>query len=255
VRPCAFGCLPLFAQILAAADGVTRAYVTHHDNGVPFAEQDVAAILSTLQYCLQRLPAALLSRVVRVSVAGQMHGVVLWRSDKPLTHVSRLITWEDQRVTPAFLQKLSSLPTSQRARSLIRQLKAGFGCATLASLAASSAALVDKFTSAGTVMDYVVSLLTGKPPVMEPTVAHSWGLFDVDSRCWNVEAARACGVPTRLLPSIVSEATVVGTITVEASKLLGVAFSEECEVFVAHGDHPCTVLTALRHGAAAGTLT
>lgn len=249
---CFFGA---HTQILASVDEVTHAYVTNNDNGTPFAEQDVTAILASLQRCLQRLPSTLLSRVARVGVAGQMHGIVLWRSDKPLTHVSRLITWEDQRVTPEFLQELCAAPASERARELIRQLKPGFGCATLASLCASSAALVDKFTSAGSIMDYVVSLLTGKSAVMEPTVAHSWGLFDLDTQSWSVEAARACGVPTRLLPHVVHETTVVGTVSKEAVKMLGVALSEDCEVFVAHGDHPCTVLTALRNGAAAGTRT
>ena len=111
-----------------------------------------------------------------------MHGVMLWRRDKPDTHLSTLVTWEDQRVTRDFVRALVRKTRDLPAARLISVLKSGYGCATLAHMAAHAREELNRYDCAGTVMDYVVCLLCGAQdtaPVMEPTSAHRCTMFRV----------------------------------------------------------------------------
>lgn len=83
----------------------------------------------------------------------------------------------------------------------------------------------------------------------------SWGLFDATAGDWDWTALEVCGIPANLPPPIVHEATVVGTVSERVCAEWGLHIGPPggvCEVFVAHGDHPCTVLASLRDGAAVG---
>jgi sugar (pentulose or hexulose) kinase len=62
--------------------------------------------------------------------------------------------------------------------------------------------------------DYVVCVLCGpgSVPLMDATVADSWGLFDASGGDWLRDAIAACGVPTHLLPRIVPHDRVAGVV-------------------------------------------
>jgi sedoheptulokinase len=101
---------------------ITNATVPNLETGRD--EQDVRAVISAAQRCVQRLPAVQLRNVESVGVCGQMHGVLLWKRDACVgydastgtysvneSHVSNLITWQDARCTPEFV---ASLPRPSR---------------------------------------------------------------------------------------------------------------------------------------------
>lgn len=117
-------------------------------------EQEVDKILTALQFCLSGLPKELLLKVSVIGVAGQMHGVMLWRSgegwkrtnrgrfEKGLT--SHLYTWQDGRCTPNFLDSLPPHEAHLRVAT-------GQGIPTLFWLQKNQSELVQQFDCAGTI--------------------------------------------------------------------------------------------------------
>lgn len=156
-------------------------------------EQDAAAILSTTQSCLKGLSQETLASVQKICITGQMHGVMLWssinmktfynreRDEFDITNVSPLYTWQDQRCTEEFL---SSLPKPVSHLSL----STGHGNATLFWLSMFQPEFLSRYDRAGTVMDFLVSVLCGlDSPIISTQLGASWGYFDCSAGCWNKE--------------------------------------------------------------------
>ena len=154
-------------------------------------EQDVGKILTALQFCVSGLPKESLTRVVKIGVSGQMHGVMLWKSGRAWNRnsfgrlevdvASQLFTWQDGRCKGEFLE---SIP---QPRSHIK-LATGLGCVTLLWLHRHQPAFVEGYDCAGTVQDFVVAVLCGlDKPVMSIQNAASWGYFDTIEKTWNVD--------------------------------------------------------------------
>ena len=139
------------------------------------AEQDPSRLFEAVVHSVQALPAEIRRTVAAVGITGQMHGVVL--ADASGHPVSPLITWQDLRCGQAgFLRELQ-----QRTGYT---LNSGFGCATLAHIAAQGQLLKSAKTS-GTIGDWLVAQLCGRSRcVTDPTNAASWGLFDLAALRW-----------------------------------------------------------------------
>lgn len=174
----------------------TEAYVS---TGRPErAEQDVNLILLALERTLSEFPTKLLSNVTHIAVCGQMHGCMLWKAkslrrsswpdskskgnnqnhNESFQSISPLITWEDRRCTKEFL---ASLPVSEQ----VAPLSTGYGCASLFWLARNEPGLLHQYDKAGTVQDFLVSILCNlDTPVMSVHNAVSWGYFDMQSNNW-----------------------------------------------------------------------
>jgi sugar (pentulose or hexulose) kinase len=136
----------------------------------PRHEQDVAKILAAVCAAVRQLDV---SAVTRIAITGQMHGVMTWGgSDTP----SPLVTWMDARCGDDVLAlfKTSKVP-----------VRSGYGVATLASLARDGA-LGAVPSLAGSVMDFLVHKLTSLH-VTSPSVAASFGAFDLDERRWQTD--------------------------------------------------------------------
>jgi len=157
-------------------------------------EQSVELIFSCIETCMNQLPEKLLTRVSCVAVCGQMHGCVLWQSNR-ITPVStdqfkeassNLITWQDGRCTEEFI---SSLPhTAQPSK-----ISTGYGCASLAWLHRNKMDLLNKFDTSGTIMDLLVCILCGAgKPHMSSQNANSWGYFDLQTKQWELELLVSC---------------------------------------------------------------
>ncbi|KAG7279378.1 hypothetical protein CRUP_001286 [Coryphaenoides rupestris] len=145
-------------------------------------EQQTSSIISTLNRCVGSLPRDKLQRVSRVSVSGQMHGVVFWKTNTDYfvaKDTSQLITWQDGRCSADFLSSLPP-PDSHLA------LASGFGCATIFWYSRNRPEFLGDWGVAGTIQDYVVSMLCGLDGcVMTPHNAASWGFFNTTSGRWN----------------------------------------------------------------------
>lgn len=218
-----------------------------HDLEVNSAEQDVAKILSVLQHALEHLSSALLSRVTKIGICGQMHGCVMWKenscsdldrctSDNFSTianNASNLITWEDRRCTPEFLR---SLPQSKQRTAL----STGFGCATLFWLQRNNPSRLECYDYAGTIMDFIVCILCqSDKPCMSSQSAASWGYFNVDNMTWELEILKSASFPSHLLPVVVEPGVVAGKLQ---TPFFGIPVGTP--VTVALGDYQCSVLSS-----------
>ncbi|XP_038059434.1 sedoheptulokinase-like [Patiria miniata] len=243
---------PQSKQTLQSAACETHAKISHDRQPSGAAEQDVGKILEACETCLRKLDAECLKLVKRIGVAGQMHGCVCWNYGNEETDTisglskikwfeksvicSRLFTWQDSRCTPDFI---ASLPTPV---SHLR-LATGHGCATLFWLQRHLPEFVQKFQYAGTVMDLLVNVLCGldEKPVMSVQNAASWGYFNVEEKRWNKEILSSAGFPVHLLPKVVDPGSIVGKLQ---SSWHGIPAG--CEVGVAMGDLPCSVLPSMQ---------
>uniref|UniRef100_UPI00398EF05C sedoheptulokinase n=1 Tax=Pristiophorus japonicus TaxID=55135 RepID=UPI00398EF05C len=224
----------------------TRAEISSPE-GEQSREQDVAQIVSALHRCVAALPSERLRRVGRIGVSGQMHGVMLWRSERGCIwqrteagfmfqpgETSHLVTWQDGRCSHEFLTSLTQ-PDSHLG------LASGFGCATIFWYMKNRPQFLKPYNAAGTIHDYVVAVLCElKRPLMSTQNAASWGYFNTRCGTWNLQILRDSGFPTCLLPAVVESGAIAGT---TAHEWYGVP--EGTEVGAALGDFQCSVYSCM----------
>jgi len=171
------------------------------DAGPLASQQDVRKIVSAVDACMCEIPPDLASRITKIGVSGQMHGLVMWTSqsqnvgDKTsssssslvgdlssrFVKLSNLYTWQDGRCSSEFL---SSIPTPE---SHLR-IATGFGCCTLFWLSRHEPGCLECYHCAGTVQDLLVTVLCGhEEPLMSPHNAASWGYFNPVTSSWNTD--------------------------------------------------------------------
>uniref|UniRef100_A0AAV2JBJ9 Sedoheptulokinase n=1 Tax=Knipowitschia caucasica TaxID=637954 RepID=A0AAV2JBJ9_KNICA len=177
-------------------------------------EQDTGRIIDTLNQCMEQLPANKLKHVSHIGLSGQMHGVLFWKAPSGCDWSSRkffiskdtsqLITWQDGRSNNNFLSTLPK-PNSHIA------LATGFGCVTIFWFLKHRPNFLEEFTTAGTIQDYVVSMLCGlEKCVMTPQNATSWGYFNTSKNQWNQEILEGAGFPIHLLPQCIPSGAFAG---------------------------------------------
>ena len=133
-------------------------------------------------------------QVKMIALAGQMHGVVLWKrcslwksydhkGDVDFSQTSHLYTWQDARCSQQFLDTLPEPDGCQRASS-------GYGCATLFWLQQNRLSFLTerKFDCAGTIMDLFVAAVSDlNMHVTSYQLASSFGYFNIYKNAWNKE--------------------------------------------------------------------
>ncbi len=201
--------------------------------GRGLSEQDPALLLESARSVVAGLPAAARQAVAAVGLTGQMHGVLLL--DKQGSPVGPLVTWQDGRCSQEFLADL-------RARTGF-QLRTGFGCATLAAYAAAGR-LPAAASHAATIHDWITAFLCGLArPVTDPTDAASWGLFDLATLRWDVQAVKNAGIPPDLLPAVVACGEVAGRVTPGAAARFGIP--PGIPVTAAMGDNQASLIATM----------
>jgi len=218
-------------KVLAEASVTHRADLPRREGR---AEQDVRSLLDAAVQAVARLPLELRRRVAAVGVTGQMHGVLL--TDEAGEAITPLITWQDRRVLAGdFLDELNA-----RVDGVLR---AGFGCATLAWLAAGGE-LPPKAVSAATIADHLVARLVGQArAATDLTHAASWGLVDLETGDWDHSAVEKAGVPIRLLPRVLPCGAEAGTTRGPLADAMGIPLG--IRVAVAIGDNQASLLATL----------
>ncbi|XP_013875085.1 sedoheptulokinase [Austrofundulus limnaeus] len=215
------------------------------NSGIKAREQDTGRIISAVNRCVSELPRGKLKRVSSIGLTGQMHGVLLWKEKSGCNwsggnfftarDTSQLITWQDGRCSCDFL---SSLPKPDSHLSVAT----GFGCATVLWYTRRRPEFLEEFTVAGTIQDYVVSMLCGlETCVMTPQNAASWGFFNTVTNQWNQNILKAAGFPLRLLPRCVPSGSLAGR---TCSAWHGVPAGTP--VAAALGDFQCSVYSCMR---------
>ncbi|KAM3868929.1 sedoheptulokinase [Diretmus argenteus] len=202
------------SKAVAASCSLPTASDISDTTGIQAQEQDTGQIITTLNRCVALLPANKLQHVCIIGLSGQMHGVVFWKDKSgcdwsnrdvfQAKDTSQLITWQDGRCSSSFL---SSLPNPDSHLSLAT----GFGCTTIFWYMKHRPEFLVDFTAAGTIQDYVVSMLCGLGRcVMTQQNAASWGYFNTTTNQWNIDILKDAGFPLRLLPQCVAPGSLAG---------------------------------------------
>lgn len=107
---------------------------------------------------------------------------------------SKLVTWQDQRCSPEFLQQcnseISQNATDTEATSS-SPLATGYGLATYAHTLATAPKSIEGYDACGTIQDFLAFVFCGHhspaDASIDTTNACSWGGFDVGNAEWNRE--------------------------------------------------------------------
>jgi len=205
------------------------------------SEWDTRRIVSQGLACLKLVSDQLIERradVVAIGITGQQHGMVLVGPQGD--PVSPLINWQDRRA-------LDAMPGSDRTwleetRLLLGndawqrngcRLQPGFMAGTLFWLKAQQT--LPDGAQALFIMDYFGSVLTGNPPVTEPSCAGSSGVLNVRTRKWDTESIAALGLSESLFPNVVEADQRIGTLTADAAQASG--FPVGTPIIAPIGDH------------------
>jgi sugar (pentulose or hexulose) kinase len=208
-------------------------------------EWDAGAIVRTAVDCLRELAAKLGPRsdFAGLCLTGQQHGVVL--VDRVLRPVSPLINWQDRRgdeLCPATGKSWVETARQRVGPSAPRiagcRLATGFMGVTLFRLAEEGMLAPD--ATACFIVDFATALLTGLPPVTDPTLAASAGLLDVGARDWDHGMMDALGLPRELFPPVRPSGERRGSLTDELAKETGLPAG--LPVFVGIGDNQASFL-------------
>ncbi|CAG5877081.1 unnamed protein product [Menidia menidia] len=202
------------SRTVAESQALPTAADISDDSGIQAKEQDPGRIIDALNRCVGQLPRDKLQHVSSIGLSGQMHGVIFWKAEKGCDwsngdffiprDSSQLITWQDGRCSSSFL---SSLPQPDSHVSVAT----GFGCATIFWYMKHRPEFLQEFTAAGTIQDYVVSMLCGLDGcVMTPQNAASWGFYNTSTSQWNEDILKAAGFPLHLLPQCVPSGGLAG---------------------------------------------
>ncbi|XP_051751303.1 sedoheptulokinase isoform X2 [Ctenopharyngodon idella] len=175
----------------------------------------------------------------RQAEKSQVHWSCEWLSKDEIIRfipkdVSQLITWQDGRCSADFL---SSLPKPDSHLSVAT----GFGCATIFWYMKHRPEFLSGFSDAGTIQDYVVSMLGGLDRcVMTGQNAASWGYFNTTANQWNSQILKDAGFPVHLLPVVVESGAVAGY---TSSEWYGIP--AHTPVGAALGDFQCSVYSCM----------
>lgn len=199
---------------------VKSVFASPHNAYIPkkngFAEQDVDIILSMADQLIRSHPMSLIQKVKAIGVAGQMHGILLW--NKTTKKHSNLITWQNKRAS------IENILDDFKKKKNCSKLYDGLGLTTLATIYYNQKKNLNEdvfnlekneYNCCGTIMDYIVWLYTGSQE--KPSIDASWGLFDIETNCWDLKTIEDLGIVKNILPTIVKTGSQVGLLCSEIS--------------------------------------
>jgi len=159
-------------------------------------------------------------RVVAISLCGQMHThVYLNRKGEPLGNA---LTWLDQRsatiiedwklkgITDKLFEATWNAPTTTYTAPQVCWVRK------------NKKELFEKTRHILIAKDYIKYLLT-KNMVTDPSDASGTALFDIRTNNWSNKAFELIGLSKDLFPEVLPSTTIIGTLTKEASKLMGLS--------------------------------
>ena len=194
------------------------------------------------------LVARINARPAAIGVTGQQQGLQLL--DAVLNAVGPFFSWQDQRAQESlpgqqhsYLDAIAQRGGATAAEDELPAF-AHTGCPLVAGHAAphlfwlQANDQLPSGVSGTTAPEFVVSRLVGKRPVVDPTDAHGWGVYDVAKRGWADELIAALGLGQSLFPDLAESCTMAGPLTTAMAHKLGVPAG--LPVAVASGDHQCS---------------
>ena len=156
--------------------------------------------------------------VKAIGLSGQMHGVVLCKSNS--TPVRNAILWADGR-SGEELGLYRNIPQAQRER-LANPIVVGMAGPSLLWLKAHESALYQQADLALQPKDWLRLRLSGEVAA-EPSDASATLLYDLQADAWFGELIEALGLKPELLAPLIPSTSQAGTLTIEAAQHLGLS--------------------------------
>lgn len=224
----------------ATISQVVRAPFPAPVSGLParHVEVDPAAIVRATQGLLDQL-ATHAPDAAGVMVTSQMHGIVLMDAQgKALTNA---VTWQDQRIldpidggTDTYLDVLNAKLSPDAIAATGNGFKPSLPLCTLAWW--TSKGLLPDGAVPASLPDYVLATLAGSAPVVEPTMAASFGLLNLTTGDWHQGLLRAVGLDHLAWPRLVDLHAPGYELPVGGKRL---------PCYAPVGDHQCALVGAL----------
>ena len=171
-----------------------------------YSEQDVVAILDQTEELLDRLTKKY-PQIVSIGITGQMHGIVYINSKgEP---ISNLINWQDKRAD----QPLECGKTACQWIEAVtgQRIATGYGMATHFCNIRNHA-VPDGAVGFCSIMDLFAMKICGLEKALTHTsVAASFGLFDVEEKCFMRDKLSLLGINEVFLPEVTEQSRVIGT--------------------------------------------
>ncbi|KAF4037206.1 FGGY carbohydrate kinases family protein [Phytophthora infestans] len=246
-----------------------------HDAKSQESEQNVTNILLAVLTAVQALPTSLRRSIRSIGICGVMHGIVWWRCDAVRQAMSEIqtgkgtarswpwstyITFLDQRCTPTMLTEWRAKIELANAAATATPfglepldvsastspIASGYGLATFAYMLERQPNDIAGYDACGTIQDFIAFALCGHSiptqNCMDVTDAFSWGGFDINTKTWNPHTVQALNLPAQMLPTVKAPGAIIGQSS-EVAAVLGLLKGKP--VYLAMGDHPCAVMTAM----------
>ncbi len=207
-----FGTTSLSAVIIDIQNARIKKVLNYETNAyLPFPdekkkEQSVPVLSDLFFKLLSEIKATPDINILCYGFTGQMHGII--GLDKHNHAVTNLITWQDRQGDEVFPDGTSVLDCIRKETG-DDSLSNGYGVVSLYKLKRFDRR--DDVSGFCTVPDYFARLLAqSSQSFMDPTMAHSMGLFDIGSNDWNRDAIKKAGLQELAFPEIISGMTVIG---------------------------------------------
>jgi sugar (pentulose or hexulose) kinase len=179
-------------------------------------------------------------------LTGQKHGLLCVSADaRPLTP---LVSWQDQRTAEPWPGGSTSLEQIHERLDGLDwyengcRIQHGFGAATLFWLV-QSGQLPAGVERACTIADWLAGQLTGRLPVTDPTLAASWGIYNLVGGAWHAAFCERLVLAARLLPPVLPSGQLLGGL--RRTVVGEVALPQGLPVFNALGDTQASFLGAV----------
>lgn len=160
------------------------------------------------------------SEIKGISVAGQMHGLVVLDNEDRV--IRPTILWNDGR-TSEETDYLNSQIGKERLSEMTANIAfAGFTAPKILWMKKNEKANFDKIAKIMLPKDYINYKLTGVHAT-DYSDASGMLLLDVKNRCWSREMTEICGIDEEKLPKLYESYEKIGNITETAAGLLGLS--------------------------------
>lgn len=177
------------------------------------------------------------SQVVGISFGGQMHGLVVL--DKNDDIIRPAILWNDGR-TGKETEYLNNVIGKKRLSDYTANIAfAGFTAPKILWMKNNEPENFEKIEKIMLPKDYLAYKLSNTF-CTDVSDASGMLLFDVENKCWSAEMMEICGVKESQLPKIYESYEVVGTLTKEVAKELGL--SENVKIIAGAGDNAAAAI-------------
>jgi sedoheptulokinase len=224
----------------AEIDHVSRTPFPASLPGLPprHVEVDPKEIVASTERLLEQLSAQA-PDAAGVVVTSQMHGIVLM--DKEGNALSNAVTWQDQRILDliegapeTYFDRLSAKLSPEVIAATGNGFKPSLPLCTLVWWASKGKRL--EGTVPASLPDYVLATIGGMPPVVEPTMAASMGMLDLNTNHWHHDLIQALELDQLVWPRTVDNSAPSYELMIGGRRL---------PCYAPVGDHQCALVGAL----------